>query len=255
MPATQQQVAQDVRPIAGALFLVPTGLLHPDPANARIGVGPREDLIALGQSMLDVGVIEPLVVEPDSTGGFLITAGHRRHAAGQMVGIDSLPCLVRRPAGRARRAAVAAAENFHRVQLTPMEEARQLRELIRANPDRDLADITRAVFGRSIAWARDRLLLLQLPADAQRLVETRQLPTTAAITLARSVNATGAGSVRTQEERCAPHFTTGHRLAGVARAACDHARHPQRGRVGSVACGSCWETAILTHQHVQRVSA
>lgn len=232
------------------MAMIPLGLLKPNPANRDLG--PVEDLTDLGLSMLKHGCLEPLLVE-EATDGYRIVAGHRRAAAAKLVGIGELPCRVRRRMARADRAAVAAVENLQRRAMAPLEEAAALRELLALL--RSTAAVARAV-GRSRGWVRDRLALLDLPPQAQQLVAAGQLGTTGAAALTRGVHATGRAESRVHGNRLrgrprAPRwFGPEHRLAHDARARCDRLGHSVRGRVGTVACGRCWEHAIRTEQGV-----
>jgi ParB family chromosome partitioning protein len=212
-------------------------VLHPHPGNVRTDLG---DLAGLATSIAEHGVLEPLLVER-APGGFQVIAGHRRRAAALRLGLVAVPCVVRPPTGRSRAEEVMLVENLQRADLPPLDEARAIRRLMQLTG----AGVDHAArrLGKSGQWVRDRLALLDLPADAQQLVANGQLGTSAATGLARQVRRARAGEVHVGE-RCPSHLTTRHPLAVAARGVCDQAGHPSRGRVGSVACGACWETAI-----------
>ena len=231
------------RSLDGELLAVPVELLKPNPRNRSLD--DDQDLADLGLSMLRHGCQQPLLVE-EIAGGYRIIAGHRRAAAAKLVQIPELPCRVRR--GRTdptTRAAIAAIENLQRKQLTPIEEAKALRELIALTGSHAAA--ARQV-GRSPAWLANRLVLLDLPQDAQRMVADGQLGTVAATRMARDIRRTGYGAARKGRGRGRPpgYFDRNHRLAGAARRRCDEQGHPDlENRVGAVACGPCWEAAIV----------
>lgn len=68
--------------------------LRPHPGNVREDLG---DLSGLVTSILQHGILQPLVVEPQplSPGQFLIIAGHRRYAAARKAGLDMVPVVFR----------------------------------------------------------------------------------------------------------------------------------------------------------------
>ncbi|MCW2632073.1 MAG: parB-like partition protein [Pseudonocardia sp.] len=222
-----------------ALGALPIYKLIADPRNLR---GRLDGLEELAASIRSVGLLQPLVVTPAGDGHrYRIVAGHRRHAAAEIVGLEKLPCVVIHEVSESSRVAMQLVENSQRTDLTPMEQARGLAGLCTLLGGPDLTDLARFV-GRSRGWVSDRLALLDLPADAQQLVRDGQITTREATTLARQVRRTGSGQVT--RARCPQHFGRAHPLAGTARMRCDMAGHPQAGRLGDVACGQCWEHTI-----------
>lgn len=47
------------------------------------------------ESIKQIGVVSPLIVRPDSEGGFEILSGHRRLHAAQLAGLETLPVIVK----------------------------------------------------------------------------------------------------------------------------------------------------------------
>ena len=47
------------------------------------------------QSILEHGVLVPAIVRPREEGGYEIVAGHRRHHASQIAGLDTMPAIIR----------------------------------------------------------------------------------------------------------------------------------------------------------------
>ena len=47
------------------------------------------------ESVQQIGVVVPLIVRPDPDGGYEIIAGHRRHHAAGLAGLESVPVIVR----------------------------------------------------------------------------------------------------------------------------------------------------------------
>lgn len=150
---------------------------HPD--NIRRDLG---DLTALADSIAEQGVLEPLVIaphpEPDGEHEWILIAGHRRLAAAQIAMVDEVPVWVRTDlTTRAAQVAAMVAENGHRADLTPIEEANGYQLLL----DLDEAPSTRVI--GSVAKATgmprrrvvDRLRLLDLSEQGQSAVHAGQI--------------------------------------------------------------------------------
>lgn len=130
--------------------------------------GPLREL---ADSMAADGLAQPIVVRPLGR-RFQIVAGHRRRRAADLLGWATIPAIVRHLSDEAA-AAVMLAENAHRVDLNPMDEARAYDKRMRQFgwPAAQVARKAKV----SAQRVADRLLLLQLIPDAQRLVEVGQL--------------------------------------------------------------------------------
>jgi len=68
--------------------------LHPF-RNHPFKVRDDADMEKTVESIQEFGVLQPVIVRPDSDGGYEILSGHRRHHACQIAGIETLPCIVR----------------------------------------------------------------------------------------------------------------------------------------------------------------
>jgi ParB family chromosome partitioning protein len=82
----------------------------------------------LGASIRTAGLMQPIVVRPDSEGGFELVVGERRWRAAQLVGLASLPAVVREVDDRTA-AEWALIENIQREDLNPLERADAFRRL------------------------------------------------------------------------------------------------------------------------------
>ena len=72
---------------------------------------PAEHSVAdLAESILELGVVQPLLVRPHN-GRFRLIAGRRRLAAAQRAGLTDVPCLVH-PVSETRASQLAAADNL-----------------------------------------------------------------------------------------------------------------------------------------------
>lgn len=206
--------------------------LRPDRGNVRSDLG---DLSELAASIRANGVLQPLLVRPHGD-LFVIVDGHRRHAAAVQAGVRHAPVLIA-PARAARSVtAMMLAAAMHK-QLDPLDQAKAFKAL--REHGMGTADIAKAT-GYSTGTVRDRLILLDLPPQAQAMVAARSLGITEAVSIAKQVKVRGTGTGRPRGIGPA-HFTAAHPLANTARGICTH---DGRRMVGQVACGPCWERAI-----------
>ena len=81
----------------------------------------QDELKELSDSIAQQGIIQPLVVRPDSN-GFELIAGERRLRAARMAGLKQVPVVVR-DVSEKRLLQISIIENIQRQDLNPMEEA------------------------------------------------------------------------------------------------------------------------------------
>ena len=118
----------------------------------------------LAQSIKSNGIIQPIVVRRQPSGGFEIVAGERRWRAAQRAGLLTVPVVVRDVPDE-KRLELALIENIQREDLNPIEEARAYKRLA------DQFNLTQEAIARAVG--RDRATvanyqrLLTLPADVQ----------------------------------------------------------------------------------------
>ena len=106
--------------------MVPIELLDPNPGQPRQVMGDLSELMA---SMVEKGVIEPLIVRQRGS-RYEIIAGERRYHAAVQVGLPELP-VVQRAADDGEVMEIALIENLQRKDLTAFEEAEALQQLAR----------------------------------------------------------------------------------------------------------------------------
>ncbi len=128
-------------------------------------------------------MLQPLVVVPNGRPDhYRILAGHRRHAAAQAAGVEVVPCIVRHDlTEEADQIAAMLVENTQREDLTAVEEARGVQELL------DLGDSVKVVAGRtgmSETKIRQRVKVAKLPDDLSRKLTRHQLSLADAVFIA-----------------------------------------------------------------------
>lgn len=118
----------------------------------------------LARSISASGVIQPILVRPQSEGTYEIVAGERRWRAAQRAGLMRVPVIVKDiPVDK--RLEIALVENIQRENLNPIEEARAYRRLA-DQFQRTQEEIAHAV-GKDRATVANYQRLLTLPTEVQ----------------------------------------------------------------------------------------
>lgn len=130
--ATGQRAKEDAEADAGgvdvgrgaAVFLmVPLRVLSASPYQPRRSIG-TEELAELASSIRRSGVMQPVIVRPMGD-GYELVAGERRWRAAELVGLETIPAIVRELDDETV-AEWALVENVQRVDLNAIEKARAL---------------------------------------------------------------------------------------------------------------------------------
>ena len=88
----------------------------------------EEALQELANSIKAQGVMQPIIIRPISSDKYEIIAGERRWRASQIVGLDTIPAIIK-PVGDEAAIAMSLIENIQRENLNPIEEAMALKRL------------------------------------------------------------------------------------------------------------------------------
>jgi ParB family chromosome partitioning protein len=147
-------------PRSGELKL-PLDQIKANPNQPRRTFEP-EALEELAASIREHGVIQPIVVEADPAGGYVIVAGERRTRAARIAGLTEVPAVLRDYSAE-RRLEVALIENVQREDLNPIEEAaayKALMELTELSQEETAARV-----GKKRSTVANALRLLKLPDD------------------------------------------------------------------------------------------
>jgi ParB family chromosome partitioning protein len=142
------------------LTLVPVDEIQPNPDQPRKHFD-EEKLAELAASLKVHGLLQPIVVRRVD-GRFELVAGERRLRAAQLAEIDRLPALVREMEDPLE---IALIENLQREDLSPLEEAEALAQLIERHgySHREVADI----LGKSRPYVSNTLALTRLPVSVK----------------------------------------------------------------------------------------
>ena len=147
------------------LIEVPVNAVSPNPRQPRQAFD-EESLEALGRSIREVGVLQPIVVRV-LNGGYELVAGERRLRAAKLAGLATIPAVVR-TTDDTESLREALIENIHRQDLGALEQAAAFQEL---QEDLGVTQETLAErLGHSRSHVANTIRLLQLPGDVQGLL-------------------------------------------------------------------------------------
>lgn len=163
------KLAPDAWPIQNAQ-MIRVDRLQSNPRNPRLNFDEKS-LDELGESMLNVGVIEPLVVRHVGGKRYEIVVGERRWRAAKRMNITELPCLIRE-LDDVQAFELALSENIIREELSPLDEAKCYQHMLAMGMARSLREIARKL-GVSHTRIQQKMNLLGLERVIQRHVATR----------------------------------------------------------------------------------
>ncbi|MBE6889921.1 MAG: ParB/RepB/Spo0J family partition protein [Ruminococcaceae bacterium] len=133
----------------------------------------KEALEQLASSILENGVLQPLLVRPLATGNYQIIAGERRWRASKIAGLTEVPVVIRDDLSEEQVMQIALIENLQRENLNPIEEALGYKELI------DNYKMTQDELAKTLGKARSSIAnslgLLTLPKTVKDLLAEGEL--------------------------------------------------------------------------------
>ena len=150
--ASQDQQVSELRQIKLDQIVV-----DPDQPRRQFDQDGLEDLAT---SIIEHGVVQPIIVAPHK-GGYQIVAGERRFRASRIAGIDKIPALVRTLTGQ-HKLEISLIENLQRKDLNVMETATAYLKL-RDQFNMSLEQIGKRVGNMSVSGVSNKLRLLKLP--------------------------------------------------------------------------------------------
>ena len=132
----------------------------------------EEALETLTASIVEFGVLQPIVVRPTDNGIYELIAGERRWRASRKAGLSTIPAVIRTADDR-MSLVQAVVENIHRQDLNALEEAAAYQQLLEdfGVTHEELAER----LGKGRTTITNTLRLLQLPVAVQRPLVEGQL--------------------------------------------------------------------------------
>lgn len=150
---------------------VPIHKMKPNPQQAR-KTFKDEEISELAKSITMHGVIQPVLLNEDGKGGYVIIAGERRYKAAKKAGLKELPAIVKKLSDR-ELMEVSLIENLQRVDLNPIEEAMGIKDLM------DKCELTQEQaadrLGKSRPSVANSLRLLSLPPTILSLLKDNKI--------------------------------------------------------------------------------
>ena len=141
-----------------SLLQLDINILQPNPLQIRSLI-KSESLVDLVESIKVHGILEPLVVAK-TPAGFQIITGERRWRAAKIVGLTSVPVVVKETSTLGMLE-LALVENVQREDLNPMERAQGFQRL-QDEFSLGVTEISKRI-GKSPAYVSNTLRLLALP--------------------------------------------------------------------------------------------
>jgi ParB family chromosome partitioning protein len=151
----------------GDLKNVPIDLIQAGKYQPRTDMH-EEALQELANSIKVQGVMQPIIIRPISADKYEIIAGERRWRATQIVGMDTIPAIIK-PVGDEAAIAMSLIENIQRENLNPIEEAMALKRLQDEFKltQQEVADAV----GKSRTSVTNLIRLIGLSIDVRRMLE------------------------------------------------------------------------------------
>ena len=132
----------------------------------------EEELRSLSRSIVENGILQPLVVRRINNTEFELIAGERRLRAAVMAGLSKVPCVIHKCNDK-DSALLALIENLQRTDLNMFEEARGIARLIRKY---GLTQEQAAIkLGKKQSTIANKLRLLRLGFEEQEWILTANL--------------------------------------------------------------------------------
>ena len=148
--------------------LIPLDRIVPRECQPRKSFDPGR-LESLAASIKKHGVREPILVQPVDGGNYEIVFGERRWRAAGMAGLESIPCMLVEDLSESEIRVLALTENIQRQDLTAMEKAVAIKDLIETARRIDGRELTLDEVGSLLGISRARvcqyLAVFKLPED------------------------------------------------------------------------------------------
>ena len=174
-PVPEDKFASSSYLLENKVFYIEVDKIKPNPEQPR-KVFSDETIKELANSIREHGILEPLIVtreEKETEYGadveYQLISGERRLLASKMLGLPTVPVIIRKPMEERKKLEMALIENIQREDLTPISKAKAFARLIKE------FGITQQALAERIGKSREvianTLRLLQLSYEAQNALE------------------------------------------------------------------------------------
>lgn len=145
--------------------------LHDFP-NHPFKVKVDNDMFDLRDSIVDNGILQPLIVTPRMNGGYTILSGHRRNKAAELAQLDSVPCVIAKNIPDTQAIIMMVDSNKQRELILPSERAKSLQMKMEAmSRQGQRTDLTSSPMGRKLEKDNQN----QLVAQSATSLKTRDI--------------------------------------------------------------------------------
>ncbi len=138
--------------------------IKPNPDQPR-RIFEQQALEELAASIKRYGVLQPIIVSPDPSTGYMLVAGERRLRGAELAGLQDIPAIVRKRK-ELERLEIALIENVQRVDLSPLEQAVSI-ERLSQQFNINYSDIAKRL-GKATSTVINIVRLLKLPPNARK---------------------------------------------------------------------------------------
>ena len=132
----------------------------------------KEALEELSESIIENGLLQPILVREYAEGRYQIIAGERRFRACKLAGLSEIPAIVLNKDDKAA-AQIALIENIQREDLNPLEEALAYKSL-KEEYDMTQEELSEKL-GKSRSAIANSIRLLDLPDEILTMVAAKEL--------------------------------------------------------------------------------
>lgn len=140
----------------------------------------EDNLSDLTASILEHGILQPLIVTEKENGDYELIAGERRLRSSKLAGLKDVPVIVKK-ADNFGKLQLAIIENIQRADLNPLEEANSFKQL--AEEFKMTHEEVAKKMGKSRSFVSNTLRLLNLPADVKRAISEGKISSSQARSL------------------------------------------------------------------------
>ncbi|MCP5080715.1 MAG: ParB/RepB/Spo0J family partition protein [Alphaproteobacteria bacterium] len=166
---------------AAGLHAVPIDSIIPDPEQPR-KIYDEQSLDELAETIKEIGIIQAPVVRPVAKRGrYILVAGERRWRAAKIAGLKEIDVKIHE--GDDYRS-VALIENLQREDLTPVEEAAAVNDLIEQDPNINQSNVWQ-IIGKSRQTVNQLLKINSLPRIIRTESTSLSIPKTILIELSQ----------------------------------------------------------------------
>ncbi len=161
-------------PVAGTnnqILQIAVNMLRPNPDQPRKRIS-LEEIKELSESVIEYGILQPIIVCNEGNGKYKIVSGERRWRAAIAAGLKEVPAISKNLTEREIRE-IAIIENIQREDLKPLEEAEAYSSLItKFNYTQE--DLAKRL-SKSRSYIANTLRLLKLPASIMAKLDAGEI--------------------------------------------------------------------------------